>query len=194
MAKKPALLGIAARLGAVVAIGSMLKDPKMASVDARGHAAIDRMRRPDLDAAMPIVTDLGSVYAMSGTAAVLLLGGAKKLAGQVLLAGGLAWLGAQGLKPMYGRTRPYQDGSASKLVRTPAGTSYPSGHPAVAMAMARVLSAQTRWPGSGLISKIPDVVAVSRVYNGVHHPSDVLGGMLLGRAVGDLIRRRALRI
>jgi undecaprenyl-diphosphatase len=35
------------------------------------------------------------------------------------------------------------------------------------------------------------MVAFSRVYVGVHYPTDVIGGLLLGRAVGDLWRRYA---
>lgn len=190
---RPSLLGIGLRLGAVVALGSATRDPRNAKLDDRLAAAVLRSRRSELDAALPVLTDLGSVYALAGAAGVLALGGARSTAGRLVAAGGLAWGAAQAMKPLYSRSRPYQNGTAERLVRTPAGTSYPSGHPAVAEAMRAVLEPEVAFPARAIIGEIPKVVAVSRVYTGVHHPSDTLGGLLLGRAVGDLVRRFSAR-
>ena len=57
--------------------------------------------------------------------------------------------------------------------------------------MARVVGPDVREPARGLIARMPRLVAFSRVYVGVHYPTDVIGGLLLGRAVGDLWRRYA---
>jgi len=192
--RRPSLLGIGLRLGAVVALGAATRDPRAIEVDDRIGARIVKDRRPELDVAMPIVTDLGSVYALGGAAAVLALGGGRRSAGRLLVAGGLAWAAAQGLKPLYRRQRPYELGSAEKLVRTPAGSSYPSGHPAVAEAMRRILEPEVSFPARPIVAGIPKLVAFSRIYNGVHHPSDTLGGLLLGRVAGDLVRRRDPRL
>jgi undecaprenyl-diphosphatase len=191
--RAPSRIGIALRLAAVFAIGAAIRDPRVAALDERMHGRIVKDRRPELDVAMPIITDLGSVYALGGAAGVLVVGGARKTAGRLLLAGGLAWIASQALKPLYRRERPYETGSAEKLVRTPAGSSYPSGHPAVAEAMRRVLEPEVAFPGRSLVASMPKLVAFSRIYNGVHHPSDTLGGLLLGRAAGDLVLRSAAR-
>lgn len=193
MRRRPSRVGILLRLGAVVALGAATRDPRAAEIDDRISARIVKDRRPELDTLMPIVTDLGSVYALGGAATILALGGARRTAGRLLVAGGLAWGAAQALKPLYRRARPYEGGSVEKLVRTPAGSSFPSGHPAVAEAMRRVLAPEVVFPARSVIEQIPKVVAVSRVYTGVHHPSDTLGGLLLGRAIGDLVRRRTTR-
>lgn len=187
--RRPSLIGIATRIGAVVALGAATRDPRASDVDHRIGARIVKERRPELDVVMPVLTDLGSVYALGGTAAALALGGARRTAGRVLVAGGLAWIAAQGMKPLYRRERPYQLGTAEKLVRTPAGTSFPSGHPAVAEAVRRILEPEVAFPARTLVAQVPKLVAFSRIYTGVHHASDTLGGLLLGRAMGDLVRR-----
>jgi undecaprenyl-diphosphatase len=39
-------------------------------------------------------------------------------------------------------------------------------------------------PARRALLAIPFAVGVSRTYLGVHYPSDVVGGLLLGRAIG----------
>jgi undecaprenyl-diphosphatase len=119
----------------------------------------------------------------------LWLGGRKRLALDVLGASMLAWGLAQTSKRAFNRARPYHAGDVELLVREPAGTSYPSGHPAVAGAIAAVaapsLPALARRP----LEALPRMVGFSRIYVGAHYPSDVIGGILLGRAVGTIWRR-----
>jgi undecaprenyl-diphosphatase len=88
------------------------------------------------------------------------------------------------LKAAIGRERPsVADPDFHALIPVPGSASMPSGHAVSAFAAATVLSAiapRLRWPLFGLAVTI----ALSRIYLGVHYPSDVLVGALLGVAVG----------
>ncbi|MET3987922.1 diacylglycerol kinase family protein [Streptomyces sp. PvR034] len=70
----------------------------------------------------------------------------------------------------------------------PPTSSFPSGHVGAAMALYGGLAVLTRvgtrgaWrrPVAALLLLVPLAVAASRLYRGMHHPSDVLGGLFNG--------------
>ena len=99
------------------------------------------------------------------------------------------------LKPAFNRPRPYQvDTTITVLEAKPDTQAFPSGHAAMAVAGAiagaRLIpySAWFWWPFAA-------IVAVSRIYIGVHWPSDVIAGALVGCATAWFVlggRRRPI--
>ncbi|MGN9757419.1 bifunctional phosphatase PAP2/diacylglycerol kinase family protein [Streptomyces sp. SD31] len=74
-----------------------------------------------------------------------------------------------------------------QLKRQPITTSFPSGHAASAAAFATGVALES--PAWGLaVAPIAWSVALSRVYTGVHFPSDVLAGAALGAGAAFAVR------
>lgn len=90
------------------------------------------------------------------------------------------------LKPLFARPRPCDVNTAvTILVKRPHGHSFPSGHTASAFAAAFALWRQDRKLGSpALILAV--FIAFTRLYLYVHFPADILGGVVLGLALGAL--------
>ncbi|MER6504429.1 phosphatase PAP2 family protein [Streptomyces sp. NPDC001455] len=79
------------------------------------------------------------------------------------------------------RERPLLDAVpvVRQLSRQPFTTSFPSGHSASAAAFATGVALESRGWGA-VVAPLALCVAASRVYTGVHYPSDVLAGAALG--------------
>ena len=85
------------------------------------------------------------------------------------------------LKNWIARPRPYDDFQMIKLIiETQKDYSVPSGHSCNSFACAWVIfrMAKKRWGVPALILAI--LISLSRLYVGVHYPTDVIGGMAIG--------------
>lgn len=90
------------------------------------------------------------------------------------------------VKPLVARTRPYDINEAVQLlIAKPHDYSFPSGHSAASFAAASALffSGTKLWIPACILGAL---IAFSRLYLYVHFPTDVLGGIVLGIAVGAL--------
>lgn len=88
------------------------------------------------------------------------------------------------LKLLIARPRPFlTDTDITPLIPPPAGFSFPSGHSVSSFAVAFVLY-QLLPKRYGIPAVIIAVlIALSRLYLGVHYPSDVLAGLFIGFAI-----------
>jgi membrane-associated phospholipid phosphatase len=103
-------------------------------------------------------------------------------------AAAIAWALANLAKHAASRPRPYTVVADATLRQQPAhGSSFPSSHAAVALAVAVALVAfLPRW-GAAVAIIYAAVLGWSRIYLGVHYPLDVAAGFGIGCAVGGLV-------
>ena len=100
-----------------------------------------------------------------------------------------------GLKHVSHRSRPFVEQTVTLRVSSTTASSlhnnssFPSGHAANAFMVAALLAERFRRKRYGLYG-MAGLVAVSRIYLGVHYPSDVLAGSCLGLSITWLMLNR----
>ena len=97
------------------------------------------------------------------------------------------------IKGLVRRERPSSTAPRPHRLRQPSTSSFPSGH-ASAAACAAVLLTDGASPAATVAwSTLAALVALSRVHVQIHHASDVVGGAVIGTAVGLAFRRWPIR-
>jgi undecaprenyl-diphosphatase len=146
---------------------------------------IIQLRRPWLDDVMLLSSAIGAgAFIWWVTAVIAAVFPDKRAAAwRMLLAVAVTFAVSDFvLKPLFNRPRPYQvDSTITVIDAKPDTQAFPSGHAAMAVAGAlagsRLIpySAWFWWP-------LAAIIAISRVYIGVHWPSDVIAGAIVGLA------------
>jgi undecaprenyl-diphosphatase len=96
----------------------------------------------------------------------------------------------QGLKALIDRDRPFTTYPYIEKLSSGGDSSFPSGHTLEAFAMAAALS--LLYPRKKIIIPVyawAILVAYSRMALGVHYPSDVLAGIVIGTFIGWVVTR-----
>ncbi|MGH2945267.1 MAG: phosphatase PAP2 family protein, partial [Solirubrobacteraceae bacterium] len=97
---------------------------------------------------------------------------------------GSAYVLSMSIKLAIGRRRPLIE-DLPHLMATPTGLSFPSSHSTSSFAAARAFGSLLP---PGPLYGAAAAMAFSRLYLGVHYPSDVAAGAALGAFIGSLGR------
>lgn len=90
----------------------------------------------------------------------------------------------QGMKRLFRRVRPTEAGDERFPVRRPSTSSFPSGHASAAFFSAAILTTATGRSLAPVWYSAAVIVGTSRAYVRIHHASDVVGGAVVGAALG----------
>lgn len=145
-----------------------------------------QLSHPVGDLLMPLVTLLGDQYValvISGVTSYVGRHRARQTGVAMLAASGTSLVLATVIKRLIGRPRPMVRLMGVHLMGAiPPFESFPSAHAAIAFALAGVLALRyRRWGWVALL--LAALVGCSRVYMGLHYPSDVVAGAMVGVAV-----------
>jgi len=97
------------------------------------------------------------------------------------------------IRAVYARPRPFVDLPGVHALLTDSSWSFPSGHASFFFALATVICLANRRWGSWLFAAAT-LISVARVAAGVHYPSDILGGVIVGAVTGYATYQLVLKL
>ncbi|MFI9065599.1 phosphatase PAP2 family protein [Streptomyces sp. NPDC053429] len=141
---------------------------------------------------LPPVEDAAEHTKLWWAAAVLMAAGGGRRGRRAATAGIAGMAVGQVLanvvaKQLVGRRRPPKEWFPhDEVEERPDSSSFPSGHTAAAVAFTAAVA--PIWPWAGAACAVPTVlVAIERVHDGAHYPSDVAAGAAIGLAAAALV-------
>lgn len=151
-----------------------------------------KMRCRFLDYIMPKISMAGNFGIIWILSAVLFLLSKKyEYMGEQILCGLILGviIGNVILKHLFSRVRPFQvDNTKQLLIKAPMDFSFPSGH-----TLSSVISVCILLHTNVVFGIIAAVLCLlmlfSRMYLFVHYPSDILGGIVLGIIISEIVLR-----
>jgi membrane-associated phospholipid phosphatase len=175
---------------------------QVVALDTTISAAVDRTETPTLDRYLVRLSEAANhsrIWFVTA-AVVAVIGGrrGRRAAVEAVASIGVASAVSNvALKSVAPRRRPEAaaDGHPllSRRVRRPVTPSFPSGHTASAFAFASTMGEEL--PSTWVpLHATAALVGYSRIHTGVHHPSDVMVGALIGALCGWTVRRLAGRV
>ncbi len=169
--------------------GTLSWDDRLLLLFRRQDAPSDPVGPPWLSLAMRDLSALGGPVAMTivvgSVVGYLLILGYRRAAWRLVLAAGGGGVLAVALKSVYGRPRPAVVGHLMEAT----SPSFPSGHSMVSAVVYATLGVMIARLTPGRLGKVyvvavfllvPALIGLSRVYLGVHYPSDVVAGWAAG--------------
>lgn len=147
--------------------------------------ALQSAASPTLDSFMMFVTNLGSEQVYVALLVIAFVGLSAKNGRRLAIYFLAGVYVMELLKLMFDAPRPFQlDPSvlrSSAAADTAGGASFPSGHALSAMLLWGLAASYVRRTWFSIVAAlIVGLVAVSRIYLGVHFPIDVIAGLALG--------------
>lgn len=172
-------------------LGSEIREGELVGFDAAAAELVQGWRG-SMDGLMLALTQLGGGTGMAVVSVVvlaaLLIMRRRRTASFMAIAALGTLLLSTGLKLLFHRTRPVD---VAYVIQSPSSFSFPSGHAMGSMGvLASVVVVLYAVGAPRLLRHLATVVigsfvfgvALSRVYFGVHYPSDVIGGQLAAAA------------
>ncbi len=154
-----------------------------------------------LDLIMILITTLGGTYILALFAIPLWLRGQREATFDFILILVLTIVVTTAIKYLVDRSRPCVDVSFGARTlpgygcATEPDPSLPSGHASRAFALAGLVALRFRWRAGSAAMAFATLVGLSRVYLGLHWPSDVLVGAFVGIGMAllvEIVSRRVL--
>ena len=149
-----------------------------------------KIKNKYLDIFMFRITDLGgAIFITVFTLSLVIFGSTenKKIGVEALVVLGISQIFVHSLKRLWGRERPYKIiEQLNTFGFDLPDYSFPSGHTTASFSLATTLALNI--PRISIIVLfLALIIAISRIYLGVHYPTDIAAGVILGMGCSIIV-------